>query len=78
MSSAIASLKNQYIRFKPTEETAAGFYRRARFPGVLGAIDYAHIPNPNPGKENYSIIGKVTAPSTCRLSVMTKVSSPTS
>uniref|UniRef100_A0A673XRZ4 DDE Tnp4 domain-containing protein n=1 Tax=Salmo trutta TaxID=8032 RepID=A0A673XRZ4_SALTR len=52
VSSAIASLKNQYISFKPTEETAAGFYRRARFPGVLGAIDCIHIPIPKPGGEN--------------------------
>ena len=52
VSSAIASLKNQYIRFKPTEETTAGFYRRVRFPGVLGAIDCTHIPIPNPGGEN--------------------------
>uniref|UniRef100_A0A8C7L3E7 DDE Tnp4 domain-containing protein n=1 Tax=Oncorhynchus kisutch TaxID=8019 RepID=A0A8C7L3E7_ONCKI len=41
-----------YIRFLPTEETAAGFYRRARFPGVLGAIDCTRIPIPNPGGEN--------------------------
>uniref|UniRef100_A0A4W5MIM2 DDE Tnp4 domain-containing protein n=1 Tax=Hucho hucho TaxID=62062 RepID=A0A4W5MIM2_9TELE len=51
VSSAIACLKNQYIRFNPTEETA-GFYRRGRFQGVLGAIDCTHIPIPNPGGQN--------------------------
>uniref|UniRef100_A0A673WDJ8 DDE Tnp4 domain-containing protein n=1 Tax=Salmo trutta TaxID=8032 RepID=A0A673WDJ8_SALTR len=52
VSSAIASRKNQYISFKPTEETAAVFYRRARFPGVLGEIDCTLNPIPNPGGEN--------------------------
>uniref|UniRef100_A0A3B4X327 DDE Tnp4 domain-containing protein n=1 Tax=Seriola lalandi dorsalis TaxID=1841481 RepID=A0A3B4X327_SERLL len=49
MSRAIASLKNQYIRFSPTGEMAAGFYRRAGFPRVLGVIDCTHIPIQNPG-----------------------------
>ncbi|XP_016300735.1 putative nuclease HARBI1 [Sinocyclocheilus anshuiensis] len=52
VSQAIAALKNQYIRFAPTGETSAGFYRRAGFPGVIGAIDCTHIPIQNPGGEN--------------------------
>uniref|UniRef100_A0A672KZA5 DDE Tnp4 domain-containing protein n=1 Tax=Sinocyclocheilus grahami TaxID=75366 RepID=A0A672KZA5_SINGR len=48
----ILILKNQYIRFAPTGETSAGFYRRAGFPGVIGAIDCTHIPSQNPGGEN--------------------------
>ena len=51
VSSAIACLKKQYIMFNPMEETA-GFYRRGRFPSVLGAIDWTHVPIPNPGGEN--------------------------
>lgn len=43
VSVELTRLKNQYIRFESTGETAAGFYRRAGFPGVLGAIDCTHI-----------------------------------
>ncbi len=52
VSRAIVSLKNQYIQFTPTGETAAGFHRRAGWPGVLGAIDCTHIPTQNPGGVN--------------------------
>ena len=52
VSKAIARLKGQYIRFEPRRETTAGFYRRAGFPGVIGAIDCTHVPITNPGGEN--------------------------
>ncbi len=52
VSRAIASLRNQCIQFSPTAETAAGFYRGAGFPGVLGAIDCTHILIQNPGGVN--------------------------
>lgn len=52
VSPAIASLKNEYIRFAPTQETSAGFYRKSRFPGVIGAIDCTHISIQNPGGAN--------------------------
>ncbi len=52
VSRAIVSLKNQYIRFTPTGETAAGFHRRAGFPGVLGVVNCTHIPIQNTGGVN--------------------------
>ena len=52
VSKAIASLKAQYIHFEPKRETTAGFYDRAGFPGVIGAIDCTHITITNPGGEN--------------------------
>ncbi len=57
VSQAIAALKNQYLRFAPTGETSAEFYRRAGFPGVTGAIDCTHIPIQNPGGENGELFG---------------------
>ena len=45
-------MKGPYKRFEPRRETTAGFYRRAGFPGVIGAIDCTHVPITNPGGEN--------------------------
>ncbi len=52
VSRAIASVKNHYVRFSLTGETAAGFSRRAGFPGVLSVIDCTHIPIQNTGGVN--------------------------
>ena len=52
VTKAIASLRDQFIHFEQRREITAGFYRRAGFPGVIGAIDCTHILISNPGGEN--------------------------
>lgn len=48
VSAAIASLHTQYIKFPSTEHAIRkeqdAFYRIARFPKVIGAIDCTHVP----------------------------------
>lgn len=47
VSCTIASLRSQYIKFPETPEqirqTQLNFYRRAKFPRVIGAIDCTHV-----------------------------------
>jgi len=47
VSRAIASLRRQYIHFPETPEeiklNQLHFYRRAKFPRVVGAIDCTHV-----------------------------------
>lgn len=54
VSNAIASLSNEVIRFPDTpeeiEDVKHGFYERARFPNVVGAIDCTHVKIQSVGK----------------------------
>lgn len=56
VSSAIASLRDQYIIFpeSPEErrEAEIGFYNIAKFPKVIGALDCTHIKIANPGGDD--------------------------
>lgn len=51
---AIASLYHNYIKFPNTPEnlqlTASEFYKIAKFPRVIGAIDCTHVRLLSPGK----------------------------
>lgn len=53
VSEAIATLRPLFIRMPSTEEelrhASAAFYRIARFPRVIGAIDCTHIKIQSPG-----------------------------
>lgn len=53
VSTAIARMSNRYIHFPRTiegkEELKLRFYRIARFPNVLGAIDCTHVRIESPG-----------------------------
>lgn len=54
VSAAIASLHKEYIKFPETPEEIRreqdAFYRIARFPLVVGAMDCTHIRIASPGK----------------------------
>ncbi|XP_046975193.1 putative nuclease HARBI1 [Vanessa cardui] len=56
VSSAIASLHKEYIRFPTTRQEIRKeqdcFYRIARFPKVIGAMDCTHIRIASPGGEH--------------------------
>jgi nuclease HARBI1 len=73
VTDAIARLAPDYIMFPNTEEEIAkthiGFFRIARFPRVIGAIDCTHIKIQSPGKiintiANINITHCQTIPST--------------
>jgi hypothetical protein len=56
VTQAIASLRLEYIKFPETQEernkTQLEFYKIARFPRVLGALDCTHVRIQAPGGEN--------------------------
>jgi hypothetical protein len=53
VTQAIASLRLEYIKFPETQEernkTQLEFYKIARFPRVLGALDCTHVRIQAPG-----------------------------
>lgn len=59
VSTIIAGLRSQYIKFPPSDaermETMKEFYAIAQFPGVLGSIDCTHIPLMSPGGDDAEI-----------------------
>ncbi|XP_050498287.1 putative nuclease HARBI1 [Diabrotica virgifera virgifera] len=55
VTDAIVSLRPQYVKFPNIEDidnVQLSFYRFARFPKVIGAIDCTHIPIKSPGGNN--------------------------
>ncbi|XP_068899831.1 putative nuclease HARBI1 isoform X2 [Tenebrio molitor] len=59
VSRAVASLYRRFIKFPSTEEekgvTKEDFFRAARFPNVVGALDCTHIKIKSPGGEDAEI-----------------------
>ena len=61
VSSAIASLSHQFIKFPTTQrdqrDVTEDFYKLAGFPGVFGALDCSHVWIQSPGGENGDTTG---------------------
>lgn len=59
VTAAIASLRDQYVKFPATIEeqrnTMQAFYSRSKLPGVIGAIDCTHVAIQSPGSDDGEI-----------------------
>ncbi|XP_046803828.1 putative nuclease HARBI1 [Lucilia cuprina] len=52
VSQAIASLSSEFIKFDAMQKNINEFYKTAKFPKVIGAIDCTHVRIQSPGGDN--------------------------